>query len=270
MLGKLVKNEIKASAHTMSFIYIAALVTIGIMLLAYLVDVMWLSALATLALMFIALISLVVTFIGIIVNFSKTLYGPQGYLSFTLPVSSRALLASKAIVAFFWMIISYVISLALLVGVYMYATSMVGEDNIEMIKMLIQMFSSLPSEAAIRQYLILLAFTFFIQIAFLVAELFFSITFANTRILQKLGGFAPIVVFFVIFIIGQVCNFLLTSHVPIIVSPTDNGLTLGFTQSMLDAGNFSMGISGYLFQLVATIGLFVATDWLMEHKVNIK
>ncbi len=270
MLGKLVKNEIKASAHTMSFIYIAALVTIGIMLLAYLIDVMWLSALATLALMLIALISLVVTFIGVIVNFSKTLYGPQGYLNFTLPVSSRALLASKAIVAFLWMLISYIISIGLIVGVYMYISSMVGEDNIEMIKMLIQMFSSLPSDTAIRQYVILMAFTFFIQIAFLVAELFFSITFANTRVLQKLGGLAPIIVFFVIFIIGQVCNFLLTSHVPIIVSPEENGLVLRFSESMLDAGNFSMGISGYLFQLLACVGLFAATDWLMKHKVNIK
>ena len=88
MLGKLVKNEIKASAHTMANIYIAALVTIGIMLLAYLVDINWLSGLATIALIFIAIIALIITFVGVIANFYKTLYGPQGYLSFTLPVSS--------------------------------------------------------------------------------------------------------------------------------------------------------------------------------------
>ena len=34
MLGKLIKNEIKMSAHTMMNIYIAAAVTIGIMLIA--------------------------------------------------------------------------------------------------------------------------------------------------------------------------------------------------------------------------------------------
>ncbi|MDD6219604.1 MAG: hypothetical protein PUB85_01225 [Clostridia bacterium] len=270
MLGKLVKNEIKASAHTMANIYIAALVTIGIMLLAYLVDINWLSGLATIALIFIAIIALIITFVGVIANFYKTLYGPQGYLSFTLPVSSSQLLASKAIVAFLWMIVSYAVSIALFIGVYMYVTSLIGENNIEMIKMVINMFRSLPTEVAIKEYLVLMLFVVFIQLAFLISELFFAITFANTRVLQKLGAAAPIIVFFAVYIICQICIFLMTSYVPITVAPGENGLVFSMGETMMQSGGMSMGISGVIFELLATAGLFVATGWLMKEKVNIK
>ncbi len=273
MLGKLVKNEIKASAHTMANIYIAALITFAIMMLGYYIDVEWLSwlpAVATLVMIAIAFISLVVTFIGVIANFSKTLYGPQGYLSFTLPVSSSALLAAKAIVSFFWMLISYIISIAILFGVYMYALSIVGEDNVEMIKMLLNMFSTLPSDAAIKQLVILLVLSVFIQLAFLIAELFFAITFANTRVLQKLGAAGPILVFFAVFVVSQILLVLFTTHAPIIVTPDESGLLFHFGKTMAETGGMAIGISGFLFQIVAAVGLFAATGWLMKHKVNIK
>ncbi len=88
-----------------------------------------------------------------------------------------------------------------------------------MIKTIISMFRSMPGAKAIKGYLVLLVLAVFVQLAFLISELFFSITFANTRIMQKLGAAGPIVVFFAIFIIAQICNFLLTNYVPITVSP---------------------------------------------------
>lgn len=202
MLGKLIKNEIKMSAHMMMNIYVAAAVTIGIMLIAYAIDISWLSAMATIALFLIALIALIITFVGVIANFYKTLYGQQGYLSFTLPVTSGQLLAAKAIVAFLWMIVSYAVSIGIMIWIYDYVTSLIGENNLNMIKTIISMFRSMPGAKAIKGYLVLLVLAVFVQLAFLISELFFSITFANTRIMQKLGAAGPIVVFFAIFIIA--------------------------------------------------------------------
>ena len=232
MLGKLIKNEIKMSAHMMMNIYVAAAVTIVIMLLAYAIDISWLSAMATIALFLIAMIALIITFVGVIANFYKTLYGQQGYLSFTLPVTSGQLLAAKAIVAFLWMIVSYAVSIGIMIWIYDYVTSLIGDNNITMIKMIISMFRSMPGAKAIKGYLVLLVFAVFIQLAFLISELFFSITFANTRVMQKLGAAGPIIVFFAIFIVAQICNFLLTNYVPIIVSPGENGLIFSFGSSM--------------------------------------
>ena len=184
MLGKLIKNEIKMSAHMMMNIYVAAAVTIGIMLIAYAIDISWLSAMATIALFLIALIALIITFVGVIANFYKTLYGQQGYLSFTLPVTSGQLLAAKAIVAFLWMIVSYAVSIGIMIWIYDYVTSLIGENNLNMIKTIISMFRSMPGAKAIKGYLVLLVLAVFVQLAFLISELFFSITFANTRIMR--------------------------------------------------------------------------------------
>lgn len=269
MLGKLIKNEIKTSAHTMMNIYIAAAVTIGIMLLAYVVDISWLSGLATVAMFLIAIIALIITFVGVIANFYKTLYGPQGYLSFTLPVTSGQLLAAKAIVAFLWILVSYAVSIGIMIWIYDYMTSVIGENNLELIKTVISMFRSMPGAKAIKGYLVLLVLAVFIQLAFLISELFFSITFANTRIMQKLGAAGPIVVFFAIFIIAQILNFVLTNYVPIVVAPGTDGLIFSFGKTM-ESAELSFGITGVIFELLVSIGLFFGTGWLMNHKVNIK
>jgi len=131
-------------------IYVAAAVTIGIMLIAYAIDISWLSAMATVALFLIALIALIITFVGVIANFYKTLYGQQGYLSFTLPVTSGQLLAAKAIVAFLWMIVSYAVSIGIMIWIYDYVTSLIGENNLNMIKTIISMFRSMPGAKAIK------------------------------------------------------------------------------------------------------------------------
>ena len=190
-------------------------------------------------------------------------------MSFTLPVTSGQLLAAKAIVAFLWMIVSYAVSIGIMIWIYDYVTSLIGDNNITMIKMIISMFRSMPGAKAIKGYLVLLVVAVFIQLAFLISELFFSITFANTRVMQKLGAAGPIIVFFAIFIVAQICNFLLTNYVPIIVSPGENGLIFSFGSSM-SAKDLSFGVTGVIFQLLVSVGLFFGTGWLMNHKVNIK
>lgn len=270
MLGKLIKNEIKHSAHTMFGIYLSALITIVIMGLAYLADIAWLSSLSTLALVAIAFLSVIITFIGIIVNFNKTLYREQGYLSFTLPVKTSELLASKAIVAFFWMIITYLIAIGLFGCVTFYVNSLIGEDNIALIKSLLHIFASLPAEKALKQLLVVIAVGIFIQLAFLISELFFAITFSNTRVMQKTGTFGAILVFFGVFIVSQIGLFVFTNYIPLALLPTDTGLALVYGKTMAELGGMAFGISGIIFQLLACGGLFWATGYLMEHKVNIK
>ena len=270
MLGKLVKNEIKHSAHTMAGIYLSALITIVIMGLAYLADIPWLSTLSTFALIAIACLSVVITFIGIIVNFNKTLFRDQGYLSFTLPVKTSQLLASKAIVAFFWMILSYVIAIALFGCVTFYVNSLIGENNIALIKALLNIFANLPAEKSLKQLLAVMAAGIFIQLAFLISELFFAITFSNTRVMQKTGTFGAILIFFAVFVVSQIGLFVFTNYIPLAVLPTETGLSLVYGKTMAELGGMSFGISGILFQLLAGAGLFWATGWLMEHKVNIK
>ena len=271
MLGKLIKNEFKTSANSVLNIYLAAAITIAIMLLSYVAKIKWISTLSTVALMVISGVAVLITLVAVISNFYKTLYGPQGYLSFTLPVKSSQLLASKAIVSFAWILLSYIVAIAIWVGVYFYAAARIGQDTMTTIKMLLQMFEGMPGEKAIRQLLVFSGVMIFVQITVFIAEVYFAITLANTKHFQKIGMVSAIFIFFAIFIVMQIVIGLLTNYVPITLTVGADGLLLSFTHSMVNSpGGFSMGVTGFIFQIIGSAALFSSTAFLMKNKVNIK
>ena len=270
MLGKLIKNEFKANSHSIGMIYIVAAVAVALMAASYIADVTWISAIATIVLIAAGFIAVVVTFVSVISNFQKTLYGPQGYLSFTLPVSSGQLLAAKAITSFAWMLLSYLVAIGIFIGVYLYATAMVGEDVKMAIDMMMTMFDGIPSKGTIKLVLLLVTLAVFIQIVVLIAQLYFAITLANTRALQKLGGFAAVIVFFAVFIVMQVISVLLSQYVPLSIVLTSEGLFYSTTSTMADPLGLSFGIAGMIFNVLCSAALFWGTAKLMNTKVNIK
>ncbi len=271
MLGKLIKNEFKSSAHSVLNIYLAAAITIVVMLLSYFAKISWISTISTVALLIISGIAILITLVAVISGFYKSLYGSQGYLSFTLPVKSGQLLASKAIVSFAWILMSYVIAIAIWIGVYFYAAARIGQDRITTIKTLLQLFEGVPSERAIKQLLIFLCVLIFAQIAVFIAEVYFAITLANTKTFQKIGMVSAIFIFFAVFIVMQIFIGVLTSYVPITLTVAGDGLALSFAQAMVDyTGGISLGVTGFIFQIFAAAALFVATAYLMKNKVNVK
>ena len=60
--------------------------------------------------------------------FNKTLYTDQGYLTYTLPVKSKDILISKAIVSFVWLALSYIVLVGTVVGIAWYAKAKLGES----------------------------------------------------------------------------------------------------------------------------------------------
>lgn len=270
MLGKLFKNEFKSSAHSILNIYLAAVITIGVMLLSYVVKIKWISTLSTIALLLIGGLAIIITVVAVISNFYKSLYGAQGYLSFTLPVKSGHLLLSKAAVSFAWILLSYIIFLGIIIGVYFYSAAMVGQNTIETVKTLVVMFG-LQGEQSIKELLVLAGVMVFVQIAVFIAEVYFSITLANTRVFQKIGMVSAIFIFFAVFIVMQILVFLLTSYVPVTLVATAEGLQFSFEGNMLDrAGEITMGVAGFVFEVLAAAGLFAATARLMKTKINVK
>lgn len=270
MLGKLIKNEFKANIHTIGMIYVVALAAVAFMLLAYAVDITWISVLSTIVLIATGLIALVITFVSVVSNFQKTLYGNQGYLSFTLPVTSGQLLTAKTITSFCWLLLSYVVAVGIFVGVYLYATAMIGEDVKAAIQMMTMMFDGLPDGASLKKLIALAALVIFIRIVVLIAQLYFSITLANTRALQKLGGFATFVIFFLLFAVMQVIGVLLAQYVPLSIVLNENGLYYSTVSTMANPTGLSFGIAGTLFNVVAAALLFFGCARIMDTKVNIK
>lgn len=270
MLGKLIKNEFKANIHTIGMIYVVAAAAVALMLLSYLVDVTWISAVSTIVLIATGILAVVMTFVSVVTNFKKTLYGSQGYLSFTLPVTSGQLLAAKTITSFCWMLLSYVVAIGIFVGVYLYATAMIGEDVKMALKMMATMFEVLPDGTTVKTVIALLALVIFVRIVVLIAQLYFAITLANTRTLQKLGGFATVVIFFAVFIVMQVIGVALSQYVPFSIVVTGDGIFYSTVSTMANPVGLSFGLAGTIFNVVAAAGLFWATAKIMNTKVNIK
>ena len=274
MLGKLIKHEFKASAHSVLNIYLAAAITIVIMLLSYAVKIRWISALSTVALLIISVLAVVITIIAVIAGFYKTLYGSQGYLSFTLPVKSGQLLGAKALVSFIWILLRYIICIGIFVGVYFYVSAKVGENTVENIKMLLQVFGGVSTKA-IGQMIIFFVVSIIMQIAVLIAEIYFSITLANTRAFQKIGAVSAIFIFFGVFVLMQIVTAVLTTYVPVTLYydplAAGGGLALSFSQSMIqNPTGVNLGLTGLVFEIIAAAALFFTTGWLMKNKINVK
>lgn len=270
MLGKLIKNEFKTSSHTMGMIYFSAILVAGIMAIAYLFKVTWISALATVALLAISVIAIVVTFVCVVTNFQKTLFGAQGYLSFTLPVTSGQLLASKTIVSFAWMLLSYAVGIGIWMGVYAYASMMIGEDVKTAFAFIKLFFEGLPSTSTIKAVVVFGLAVIFIRIVVLIAQLFFAITLSNTRSMQKYGVFAPIIIFFAIFILMTVIGAVLSNYIPLSIVADSEGIRLSVSSTMANPEGFTFGLVGTLFNIVAAAALFIGSSSLMNTKVNIK
>lgn len=270
MLGKLIKNEFKANIHTIGMIYVVAAAAILIMMAAFIVKINWLSALATIVLIATGVLAVVMTFVSVVSNFKKTLFGGQGYLSFTLPVTSGQLLAAKTITSFCWMLLSYAVAAGIFIGVYLYATAMIGEDVKMALQMITMLFEGFPDAQTIKLTIALGALIIFIRIVVLIAQLYFAITISNTRIMQKLGGFSAVVMFFAVFIVMQVISVILAHYVPFSIVLTADGLFYSTTSTMADPLGLSFGIAGTIFNVICAAGLFVGTAKLMNSKVNIK
>jgi len=274
MLGKLIKNEIKVSAHSMLGIYVAVGVTVGIMALAALSDQLWLSMLASLAMMALSLALLVVTVISILVNFNKTLYGNQGYLSFSLPVSSGALLGSKALTAVLWLAVTFVAFFAMLSGTMSYvgkvAVEYMGPDVTDMITMLINMFQTLPSKSAMILYGVNLVISVFVLCFLIISVIFFAVTLANVRPFQKKSTIWIFVFSLGSYLVLQTINAQMMIRVPLSIFADLDGVHLQRVAMIGNSSPFRFGIAGTLFYIAAALLLIYGTSVLMKKKVNIR
>ena len=69
------------------------------------------------------------------------------------------------------MIVSYAVSIGIMIWIYDYVTTLIGENNLNMIKTIISMFRSMPGAKAIKGYLVLLVLAVFVQLAFLISHI---------------------------------------------------------------------------------------------------
>lgn len=275
MLGKLLKNEFKQSARSVMTIYACAAATVLVMVFALLTKITWLSVLGSVVLYFVGILAVVLTLVFVIKNFYDSLYSNQGYLSFTLPVKCSSLLLSKVLASFVWIIASFVVLSLVYLVIYLNARAMAAQSG-EQIGSLFQtlkesgLLELLPSAGMIVKFIVLVVVLVLLAILTFVGFVYFAVTLANTRPLQKHPKLFGFLIFFASYVVTNSIGAKLTYSLPLSVALTADGLKLAFTSMNASDAAFSFGLGGTLFMALVALGMLFATGYIMEHKVNIK
>ena len=278
MLGKLIKNEFKSTAHSMFGVFMAAGVTFLVMLLVFLFKVRALMILSSVVLGAIAAAVLVITMFSIISMFNKSLYGAQGYLSFTLPVTGKQLLASKTIVSLIWVSISFLFAILVSVFLVVYWVAQTSDNVKQVIQTIYDMLRSMegmPDPQTALKFLIVMVAALFIRALFLIFKVAFSLAIANTKRFQKFNPiFVAILVYIAIFIVLSIGN-VSAAYIPVNLAIGSSGIGLVLGESVIglpgmESVFMQMPILGYIFETIICVLLYVATGNIMTDHVNIK
>ncbi|MCL2507817.1 MAG: hypothetical protein FWF05_01435 [Oscillospiraceae bacterium] len=278
MLGKLIKHEFKSTAHSMFGIYLSALFTFLAMLLVFFIKNRTLMITGSLVLVGICVAAIVVTLFAIIGTFNKSLYGNQGYLSFTLPVSGKSLLASKTVVSLAWIFISFAFIIAVAAFLLFYWIAQTSEsfkDIVNMVYTTLQTMMGMPdAETAVKSIAVLVALLF-MKALFLIFKVSFSLTIANTKSFQKLNPvLAAILVYFAIYLVLNAAN-LAAAFIPVQLAIATNGIGLTVGETMIGLAEnanvfLPLPILGYIFEAVVCVALYLLTGDIMTKRVNVK
>lgn len=278
MLGKLIKHEFKSTAHSMLGVFLAAGITFVIMLLVFLVKIKSLMVISSVVLGAIAVAVLVITLFSIVSTFNKSLYGAQGYLSFTLPVTSKQLLASKTIVSLAWVAISFIFAIAVTVFLVFYWVAQTSENlkqTIQAVYNLLRDMEGMPDPQTAIRVIVSLVIVLFLRALFLIFKVAFSLAVANTRALQKYNTiFMAILIYVGIFILISGVN-VAAQFIPVqlVVGSSGIGMSIGEAIYGLPEGAstfFQLPILGYVFEAFVCIMLYIITGDIMTNRVNIK
>lgn len=273
MLGKLIKHEIRHSARYTMAIYGAAFAAMAVTAISLLLDSGWLGAVSCGILYVIGFAAVITTLVSIIKNFYDTLFSRQGYLTLTLPVKGSELLISKVLVSFIWVVTSFVVMGLTLYVIFLYGKDRSGGtmDSMWQIISVSGILDMLPSKVAIFQFVAVIVILAISTIITYVGYVYFTVTLANTRLLQSHPKFYGGLIFFLIMGIVNTLGNKLTEYLPLTINVGTEKVYFSFTQMGAEADVLiSYGIGGTIFSGLVAIGLLFATGYIIEHKVNIK
>lgn len=201
----------------------------------------------------------VITFLELFQRYNNNLYGSEGYLMFTLPVSSRMLLLSKLITAFVWIMA--------LVTVYV-ATIFVVTYRFGQIPSINKVFEEIWKERAVLPPYISSVFVSIITTAI---SIYLSITVSKLSIWRRVGVLMGFVTYFVINAVMSLPAYLFglvetTFH----VTNADVGSKMLLNLTPIFNNNMTFFWLDIVFDCLMCVAMFFITSYLMEKKTNLK
>lgn len=262
MLGKLMKYELKACGRIFIPLYIVILCVSAITGIFQNVQSSQVSIRA--ALMFLLVILFiglaVVTVILIIQRFKKNLLDDEGYLMFTLPVSTKELILSKYITSLIYIILSGIV--AMLAFMIILVSSPFWDISIDAnfwnaINMILtqQEFMLTIRAMIIGGFLVYTMFIFSVYISLSIGQL---PKFNKHKILSGIITF--FIINIIIEIIESIVQWVFISKIYV------NSQGVYSTLSVLN----SSSIVGIIVDIIMIIAMFFITDWILSRKLNLE
>lgn len=274
MMRKLLKHEFIATGRVMGIIYAVVALIMGYVLISYFAgdreEATIGQMLGLSVLMVVSMCMFVLTAVIMVTNFQKTLYGDQGYLSFTLPVKSVSLLTSKVLVSTVWFIAAFACmigTMALLL--FVLKEDWLGEDY-DTIASVLPLVLEGRSLATIITYLLFRLISLFVSFGMFTIEVYFAITIANTRRFQKHHILWTMVFSVVIIAVTQKISTMIAeaAQFGLVINGDSISLMTNKTEFALDS--MSLDLLSVVMAVLFGAAFFYGTFYLMSKKVNIR
>ena len=268
MLGKLLKYELKATSRVFIPLYIAILVVSIVNGLSLNLEILNIQGLATIVLMCLFISLFVITIVVTIQRFNKNLLKDEGYLMFTLPVSSKHLVLSKYLTSLIWTFLSFVVAFLSFTIIFMIPTYkyfdfsyFINEFNL--------LFSNMLNLNILGQFLkiillMIISYTIFIF------NVYLALSVGQLPIFNRFRNVSSFIGFLVInLLISYAQNIvsLFVNDASVNIEAIDNiNYAISSVTSIVSKGlNIAIVIN-----IIIILVLFVATTYILDKKLNLE
>ena len=268
MLGKLLKYELKATSRVFIPLYIAILVVSIVNGLSLNLEILNIQGLATIVLMCLFISLFVITIVVTIQRFNKNLLKDEGYLMFTLPVSSKHLVLSKYLTSLIWTFLSFVVAFLSFTIIFMIPTYkyfdfsyFINEFNL--------LFSNMLNLNILGQFikiilLMIISYTIFIF------NVYLALSVGQLPIFNRFRNVSSFIGFLVInLLISYAQNIvsLFVNDASVNIEAIDNiNYAISSVTSIVSKGlNIAIVIN-----LIIILVLFVATTYILDKNLNLE
>lgn len=268
MLGKLLKYELKATSRVFIPLYIAILVVSIVNGLSLNLEILNIQGLATIVLMCLFISLFVITIVVTIQRFNKNLLKDEGYLMFTLPVSSKHLVLSKYLTSLIWTFLSFVVAFLSFTIIFMIPTYKYFDFSY-FIKEFNLLFSNMLNLNILGQFikiilLMIISYTIFIF------NVYLALSVGQLPIFNRFRNVSSFIGFLVInLLISYAQNIvsLFVNDASVNIEAIDNiNYAISSVTSIVSKGlNIAIVIN-----LIIILVLFFATTYILDKKLNLE
>lgn len=268
MLGKLLKYELKATSRVFIPLYIVILIVSIVNGLSLNLEILNIQGLATIILMCLFISLFVITIVVTIQRFNKNLLKDEGYLMFTLPVSSKHLVLSKYLTSLIWTFLSFVVAFLSFTIIFMIPTYkyfdfsyFINEFNL--------LFSNMLNLNILGQFLkiillMIISYTIFIF------NVYLALSVGQLPIFNRFRNVSSFIGFLVInLLISYAQNIvsLFVNDASVNIEAIDNiNYAINSVTSIVSKGlNIAIVIN-----LIIILVLFFATTYILDKKLNLE